>query len=68
MLGTSDVYEAMNALKSGAGFIRKEIGNAVRMHSTPEVKFELDDSMEYGEKIQKIIKDLDIKPIEENEE
>ena len=34
------------------------------MQSTPEVKFEFDDSMEYGEKIQKIIKDLDIKPIE----
>lgn len=67
MLGTTDVNEAMNALKSGAGYIRKEIGNNVRMHSTPEVKFELDDSMEYGEKIQKIISDLDIKPIEDEE-
>lgn len=69
MLGTSDVNEAMSALKSGAGLVRKEIGSNIRMHSTPEVKFELDDSMEYGEKIQKIINDLDIKPLEdENEE
>ena len=68
MLGTSDVNEAMAALKSGAGLVRREIGNGVRMHSTPEVKFELDDSMEYGEKIQKMINDLDIKPIEEVEE
>ena len=69
MLGTSDVKEAMSALKSGAGLVRREIGNNVRMHSTPEVKFEFDDSMEYGEKIQRIISDLDIKPIEdENEE
>lgn len=68
MLGTSDVTEAMSALKSGAGYIRREIGNSVRMHSTPEVKFELDNSMEYGEKIQKIISDLDIKPIEDEEE
>ena len=68
MLGTSDVNEAMAALKSSAGLVRREIGNGVRMHSTPEVKFELDDSMEYGEKIQKMINDLDIKPIEEVEE
>lgn len=68
MLGTSDVNEAMAALKSGAGLVRREIGNGVRMHSTPEVKFEFDDSMEYGEKIQKMINDLDIKPLEEVEE
>ena len=68
MLGTSDVNEAMAALKSSSGLVRREIGNGVRMHSTPEVKFELDDSMEYGEKIQKMINDLDIKPIEEVEE
>ena len=68
MLGTSDVNEAMAALKSGAGLVRREIGNGVRMHSTPEVKFELDNSMEYGEKIQKMINNLDIKPIEEVEE
>ena len=67
MLGTSDVSEAMAALKSSAGYIRREIGNSVRMHSTPEVKFEFDDSMEYGEKIQKMINNLDIKPIEEEE-
>ena len=68
MLATSDVSGAMSALKSGAGIVRREIGNSIRMHSTPEVKFEFDDSMEYGEKIQKMINDLDIKPIDEVEE
>ena len=68
MLGTQSKEEAMTALKSGAGYIRREIGNSVRMHSTPEVKFEFDDSMEYGEKIQKMINNLDIKPIEEENE
>ena len=68
MLATKDVNEAMAALKSSAGLVRREIGNGVRMHSTPEVKFELDDSMEYGEKIQKMINSLDIKPLEEVEE
>ena len=68
MLATKDVSEAMDALKSAAGIVRREIGNSIRMHSTPEVKFEFDDSMAYGEKIQKMIKDLDIKPIEEEAE
>ena len=67
MLGTADEKEAMDALKSSAGFVRREIGNNIRMHSTPEVKFEMDDSMAYGEKIQGIINSLDIKPIEDDE-
>ncbi len=67
MLGTEDVNEAMAALKSSAGYVRREIGNNIRMFSTPEVKFELDDSMEYGNKIEKIIKELDIKPLEDEE-
>ena len=68
MLGVADQKEAMDALKSSAGFVRREIGANIRMHSTPEVKFEFDDSIEYGNKIQKIINDLDIKPVEEDGE
>ena len=64
---TKDEKEAMDALKSSAGYIRREIGKGIRMHSTPEVKFEMDDSMAYGEKIQGIINSLDIKPIEDDE-
>ena len=65
MLGTKDENEAMEALKSASGYVRREIGNNVRMHSTPEVKFVLDDSIEYGNKIQKIISGLDITPVED---
>ena len=68
MLGVADQKEAMDALKSSAGFVRREIGANIRMHSTPEVKFEFDDSIEYGNKIQKMINDLDIKPIENDDE
>lgn len=68
MIGSKDEKEVMDALKSAAGLIRREIGSNIRMHSTPEVKFEFDDSMEYGEKIQKIINNLDIKPLEDNKE
>ena len=68
MLGTEDMTEAMNALKSGSGLVRKAIGNNIRMHSTPEVIFELDNSIEYGAHIQSVIKELNIPHYEKNEE
>ena len=67
MLGVKDEKEAMDALQSSAGYVRKEIGDNIRMHSTPEVEFIHDDSIAYGNKIEQIIKDLDIKPLEEEE-
>ena len=66
MLGTKDTAAAMQALESGAGYVRREVGSKVRMHSTPEIKFELDDSMEYGAHIQNIINGLDIKHDEDD--
>lgn len=68
MLGSKDQAAAMEALKSSAGFIRREVGSKIRMFSTPEIKFELDDSMEYGAHIQNIMKELNIKQDEEEEE
>ncbi|MBQ9267831.1 MAG: 30S ribosome-binding factor RbfA [Clostridia bacterium] len=68
MLGTKDTAEAMQALESSAGFVRKEIGDKVRMFYTPEVKFELDTSMEYGAHIQNIINELGITHDEETQD
>lgn len=67
MLGSKDEEAAMEALKSSAGFVRKEVGANIRMFSTPEIKFELDNSMEYGAHIQNLINELGIKH-DENEE
>lgn len=61
MLGTQDKDAAMSALKSASGIARKAIGDNIRMHFTPEVSFEFDDSLEYGEHIQNLINGLNIK-------
>lgn len=50
----------MKALKSAAGFIRKEIGNRINLRYTPEFIFELDSSIEYGMNISKILHDINI--------
>ncbi|MBQ9314791.1 MAG: 30S ribosome-binding factor RbfA [Clostridia bacterium] len=68
MLGTKDIQEAMLALKSGSGLVRKAIGDNIRMHSTPEVIFEFDNSLEYGAHIQNVINELNIQHDEENED
>ena len=70
MLGSKNTDEAIEVLKSGSGLVRKAVGNNIRMHSTPEIIFELDDSIEYGAHIQNVINELNIKhdDEEENEE
>ena len=45
----------MAALKSAAGFIRRELGRRVDLRYTPELLFELDTNMEYAAKIQEIL-------------
>ena len=47
--------ETQQALKSAAGFIRKEL--AAKLRNTPELKFIMDDSIEYSIHISKMLKD-----------
>ncbi|HOM01216.1 MAG TPA: 30S ribosome-binding factor RbfA [Acetivibrio sp.] len=46
---------ALEGLKSAAGFIRREIGRRVQIRYTPEIHFELDNSIEQGAYITKLI-------------
>ncbi|MBP3255882.1 MAG: 30S ribosome-binding factor RbfA [Clostridia bacterium] len=58
MLNSKSNEKTLEALKKSAGYIRSEIAKRVNLRITPELVFEEDDSMEYGEKIDKILKDL----------
>lgn len=46
---------AIKALKSAAGFIRRELGHRVQLRCTPEIHFELDTSIEYGIHMNKLL-------------
>ena len=50
--------ETIDGLKNASGFIRKQIAARVNLRNTPELKFILDNSLEYGFKISKIIDDI----------
>jgi ribosome-binding factor A len=46
---------ALAALKSASGFIRREVGKRMLIRYTPEMQFELDNSIENGVYINKLI-------------
>lgn len=64
ILNAKNTKETLANLKKSAGFIRSEIAKRINLRVTPELVFELDDSMEYGAKIDSILKDImkDVKP------
>ena len=40
--------EAVKGLKSAGGWLRRELGSSLQLRYTPELVFELDDSLKYG--------------------
>jgi ribosome-binding factor A len=61
VLGEVDEKQFKKGLKSSAGWLRHELGEALTLRYTPELIFELDHSIEYGAKISRMLSDLDIK-------
>ena len=60
--------DALDALASAKGFIRKEIGRQIKLRHVPDLIFKIDTSMEYGRHISKIISELDIRHDDDEEE
>ena len=52
--------DAMKGLKSASGYLRRELGRALQLRYTPELVWELDDSITYGAKMLKLINSLEV--------
>ena len=50
--------ETLAGLKSAAGFIRRELARTVNLRNTPEIRFIMDESIEYGMRMSKLIDDV----------
>ena len=48
----------MEGLKESSGFIRSQVAKNINLRITPELIFEIDDSLEYGAKIDSILNEL----------
>lgn len=58
MINVGNKKEVLKALKKSSGFIRSEIAKKVNLKYTPELVFEFDESIEYGHKIDNILKEI----------
>ena len=68
--GDEAAQKALEGLKRAVGFIRKELAGRVNLRNTPQIKFILDQSIEYGVHMSRLIDDVTvgIKEREDQEE
>lgn len=50
--------ETMAGLESSTGFVRSEISKRIKMRFTPEIQFQIDDSLERGVRVTKILEQI----------
>ena len=66
--GLSSEKELKKGLKSAAGWLRRELGMKLSLRNTPELIFELDNSIEHGAHINKLMNEPGFLPKDENGE
>ncbi len=71
VLGDKKAQEdTIAGLKSAEGYIRRELARTLNMRNTPEINFILDQSIEYGVNMSRMIDEVnkDLPPISEDDE
>ena len=54
-LAPDHVMEAGKALKRAAGFLRSQLAKRLKLYTTPELRFEYDESVERGDRLSRLI-------------
>ena len=55
MTGERDVPEILQGLRRASGFLRRELGRRIRIHTIPELHFHYDRSVEEGSRLSQLI-------------
>ena len=59
VLGDEEAQKnTLAGLKSAEGYIRRELARTVNLRNTPQIKFVVDQSIEYGVNMSKLIDDV----------
>ena len=59
VLGNEEAQEnTMAGLKSAVGYVRRQLAKELNLRNTPEITFVLDQSIEYGVNMSKMIDDV----------
>ena len=67
-LDESKANDALKGLKSASGYLRRELGSSLNLRYTPELVWELDDSITYGAKMLKLINSLEVTGNEQSDQ
>jgi ribosome-binding factor A len=69
ILNSKNVKQTLAGLKAASGFIRSRIAEKINLRITPELVFELDETMKNGERIDRILAEImkEIKPDQDEE-
>ena len=54
-LDPAHVEEAGRGLQRAAGFLRSQLARRLKLYSTPELRFEYDESIERGDRLHRLI-------------
>ncbi len=55
-----DVKNSMDVLTRASGFVRTELGKAIRLRHVPEISFRYDKSIEHGAHISKLLREVGV--------
>ena len=58
MTGEAEVPEILQGLRRAGGFLRRELGRRMRIHTIPELHFHYDRSVEEGARLSRLIDDV----------
>jgi|SRR5699024_3445750 len=50
--------DAIEGLENAKGFIKRELGQKIELRHIPELIFEIDETIEHGNKIESLIKEI----------
>ena len=59
ILDKGDCDQVVKGLKSAAGWLRRELGSALKLRYTPELVFQLDDSIDKGAHILELLRSVE---------
>ena len=60
IFGDKYTHQVFEKLNNHSGYIRKNLANMLKARNIPDIVFVLDDSMEYGQKMDELIDSLNI--------
>jgi ribosome-binding factor A len=55
LLEKDKLQETVHGLRRAAGFLRTQLARRIKLYTTPELRFEYDESVERGDRLSRLI-------------